>query len=384
MFRKKGYYSNNSMPRRRKKHHSWAFEIAALAIGAVMVLCAYAGKIDPGSFVAAPFLTLAFMPMLWFALLVLLVALVSRRWLASIIVVIACVAILPIFRYYVPLNNIEDRPAVPADTTLMLKLMTYNALAFNYNEPELASQPSASMRLILDNHPDVVLLQEGCPSRAEWEDIPSIAPYKQEILAKYPYIYQGSEGLGIMSRFPFAVSTVGSERHSRSPLGYNRNQSTYLARAFDIELPSHKQLRIIDFRLQSYHLSFGKSDNVRVSPEVKPSALERMRRAFELRRNDAATLRAALDQSPENVILCGDMNDVPSSHVYRVIKGDDMKDAWVEVGYGYAHTFNRHYLPYRIDHVFYRGRLQALQAERLKGGSSDHYPIMVTFDLDVK
>jgi endonuclease/exonuclease/phosphatase (EEP) superfamily protein YafD len=381
MFRKKKYYSN--APRRRKKKRSWLLEILVLVFAVLLVCCAYAGRFDPRSFIGAPFLTLAFMPMLCLSLVVLLIAILKRRWLAVFTIVIAGVVILPIFRYYIPLNDSDSRPPMPVDTSLMLKVMTYNALAFNYNEPELGGKPSESMRLILDNAPDVVLLQEGCPSRAEWDDIPSIAPYKAEMEKKYPYIYQGSEGLGIMSRFPFTVQSLGEERHSRSPLGYNRNQNSYLARAFDLQLPSGKQLRLVDFRLQSYHLSFGKSDNVRTSPDVKPSALERMRRAFTLRHDDAMALRAEIDNSPETVIVCGDLNDVPSSNVYRLIKGNDLTDAWVEVGYGYAHTFNRHHLPYRIDHVFYRGRLQALQAERIKGGSSDHYPIMVTFDIDV-
>ena len=60
-----------------------------------------------------------------------------------------------------------------------------------------------------------------------------------------------------------------------------------------------------------------------------------------------------------------------------------MRDAWSETGRGYAYTFNRHNLPYRIDHIMYRGDLEAVAAQRLEGGSSDHYPLMVTFDIDV-
>ena len=108
-----------------------------------------------------------------------------------------------------------------------------------------------------------------------------------------------------------------------------------------------------------------------------------MRRSFNLRGNDAFALREALDASPANLIVCGDMNDVPTSHVYRVIRGNDLNDAWVDVGNGYAHTYNRHHLPYRIDNVLYRGAITAVAAQRLKGGSSDHYPLMITFDIDV-
>ena len=176
--------------------------------------------------------------------------------------------------------------------------------------------------------------------------------------------------------------TLGEPQYTRTVLGYNRETDYYLARAYDVQLPTGKQLRFIDFRLQSYHLNFGKNMNIRISPDVKPVPLERMKRAFSLRSGHAQTIRKAIDESPRNVIICGDMNDVTSSNVYRIIKGDDMTDAWAQVGHGYAYTFNRHHLPFRIDHILYRGDLQALDAQRLKGGSSDHYPLLVTFDLN--
>ena len=203
------------------------------------------------------------------------------------------------------------------------------------------------------------------------------------MMARYPYLYNSPEGLNIMSKYPFTTEPLCDPRYSRSALGYNRETTAYLARAYDLQLPSGKQLRLVDFRLQSYHLSFGKNPNIRISPDVKPSAIERMRRSFALRGDDAASLRQALDASPENLIVCGDMNDVSASYVYRIIRGADLKDAWAETARGYGHSFNRHNLPYRIDQILYRGDVRALEAERIKGGSSDHYPIMATFDIEI-
>lgn len=373
---------NYSRRRRRRKRHNWLFEILVAVFAIILLICAYAGKINPSSFFAAPFLTLAYMPMLLLVPVVLLVSALCRRWIAVLTVILAFVATLPVFRLYVPLNNVEELPPVPADTTLLLKVMTYNVLSFNYNEPQEGITPSSTMKLILDANPDVVLIQEGNPNGLSWSEIPSIQPYINQVNARYPYCYSGVEGLNIMSKYPFTTQSIGSERHARSVLGFNRNQSAYVARAFDLRLPSGKQIRLVDFRFQSYHLSFGKNQNVRVSPDAKPAPLERMRRSFSLRNDDALTLRHAIDASPANVIVCGDMNDVPSSHVYRVVRGDDMNDAWCDVGQGYAYTFNRYNLPYRIDHVLYRGDLVAVGAERVVGGSSDHYPLMVTFDID--
>lgn len=374
--------SHNNYSYRRRKKHKWTLEIITAVIALLMIACAYSGGIDPQRFFLAPFMVLAFMPMVLVALVMLLIALLKRRWLAVTTVVAALIAVLPVIKVFTPLNTSENRPPVPADTTMILKVMTYNVLSFNYNEPVLSNVPSATMKLILDARPDVVLLQEGSCRGIFWDEVPSLKPYLNEMKSRYPYRYESPEGLSMMSRYPFTTVAIGEAQQSRSVLGYNRNQTSHLARAYDMRLPNGKQLRIVDFRLQSYHLSFGKNMSVRVSPDVKPSAMERMRRSFALRGGNAEALRTAIDTSPANVIVCGDMNDVPTSHVYRVIKGDDLHDAWAEAGRGYAHTYNRHGLKYRIDHVFYRGDIVALTANRLTGGSSDHYPLMVSFDIE--
>ena len=105
---------------------------------------------------------------------------------------------------------------MPADTTLMLKVMTYNVLGFNYQDPELCAKPSATMKLILDADPDVVLLQEGTARDLDWSQVPSLKPYIGEIKTRYPYCYHSSEGLSIMSKFPFTTGPwVSHSSHVR-------------------------------------------------------------------------------------------------------------------------------------------------------------------------
>ena len=359
------------------------FEYLMAGVSLLLLACAYAGQVNPNDFFPAPFLGLAFMSVFFLTVAMLAVALVARRSLAFLFLAVSLVLCLPVSHKFMPINTSENVPPMPVDPNAKLKVMTYNVLGFNYNEPSLGTQPSATMKLILDADPDVVLMQEGNASGVEWDEIPSLKPYLKQIAEQFPYRYQSSEGLNILSKFPFTTVPLGEASQGRSVLGYNRNLSSHVARAYDLQMPNGKQLRLVDFRLQSYHLSFGKNMSVRVSPDVKPSPLERMRRSFALRDENAMMLRAELDRSPENVIVCGDMNDIPASHVYRVICGNDLRDAWVKVGLGYGHTYNRFGLLYRIDHILYRGDVRALRADRLKGGSSDHYPVMVTFDIDV-
>ena len=376
------YNSNqqdNNRPRKRLRRF---FGIVTVLLAVLLVLCAYAGKFNPEKFFPAPFLTLAYMPMLLLSALVLVIALICRRFKVALLLILAFLATWPVFSMYVPLNHLKGSHHEPVDSTQVIKVMTYNVLSFNYNDPTVQGKDSKSMKLILDADPDVVMLQEGGAAGVSWMEIPSLQPYIERIKTQFPYTYSSAEGLNMLSKFPFTTMTLGEPQYTRTVLGYNRETDYYLARAYDIQLPTGKQLRFIDFRLQSYHLNFGKNMNIRISPDVKPVPLERMKRAFSLRSGHAQTIRKAIDESPSNVIICGDMNDVTTSNVYRIIKGDDMTDAWAQVGHGYAYTFNRHHLPFRIDHILYRGDLQALDAQRLKGGSSDHYPLLVTFDLN--
>lgn len=375
--------SRHNYHRRKKKNKNRTAEVLAAVIAVLTVACAYAGKVNPLSFFPAPFMALAFMPMLIVSLIALAIALLWRRWIAVLVIVASLVFSLPIITMFVPINNEENRPARPVDKSMTLKVMTYNVLGFNFTESDLTAQPSASMQLILDANPDVVLMQEGGAAGFDLTELPSVEPFREQILKRYPYYYNSDDGLNILSKYPFTAHSLGDRLYARSPRGYNREQTSYLARAFDLQLPSGKQLRLVDFRLQSYHLSFAKNMSMRVSPDVKPSRLERMRRSFALRGANADTLRHLLDQCPPNVIVCGDMNDITASHVYRVICGDDFHDAWCDAGNGYAYTYNRHGLKFRIDHILYRGGMRPFEAERIEDGSSDHYPLMVTFDLDI-
>ena len=158
--------------RHRSRRFRWLLEGLALLFALLLILCAYAGKIDPGSFFPAPFLTLAYMPMLLLLALFLVLVLLFRRWLAALILVAAFVATLPVFGMYVPLNSEDQLPPMPTESKSLLKVMTYNVLCFNYNEASADQGPSATMALILEADPDVVLLQEGGAAGIEWEEIP--------------------------------------------------------------------------------------------------------------------------------------------------------------------------------------------------------------------
>lgn len=81
------------------------------------------------------------------------------------------------------------------------------------------------------------------------------------------------------------------------------------------------------------------------------------------------------------MIICGDFNDVPESYAYRLLKGNDLKDAYVETGFGPMITYNAHAFWFHLDQIFYRGALRPLSVRKGKTKLSDHYPLFAEFEF---
>ena len=79
-------------------------------------------------------------------------------------------------------------------------------------------------------------------------------------------------------------------------------------------------------------------------------------------------------------IVCGDMNDVPSSFVYRRLRGD-YNDAFLSLGKGLGNTFHEGIYNFRIDYIFFNNFVDGHLFSVDKINKSDHYPILFKFEL---
>ena len=81
--------------------------------------------------------------------------------------------------------------------------------------------------------------------------------------------------------------------------------------------------------------------------------------------------------------MAGDFNDIQGSYALRTILGDgDMHDAYAENAFGPTITYHGNRFYFRIDHVLYRGDMEAVDIERGDTPSSDHYPLLTTFVMN--
>lgn len=95
--------------------------------------------------------------------------------------------------------------------------------------------------------------------------------------------------------------------------------------------------------------------------------------------NEAETVAREIEKINRNMIVCGDMNDIPASYVYRTMRGH-MKDAML-LTHSFPNTgitFHEGLYKFRIDYIFISDNIKPCEFSIDKQPMSDHYPIQLT------
>ena len=79
-------------------------------------------------------------------------------------------------------------------------------------------------------------------------------------------------------------------------------------------------------------------------------------------------------------IVCGDLNDLPSSYSYFNIRGQ-LDDAFLERAYGIGPTYNGKVSFLRIDYLFFTKKLRLKAFQKIEVPYSDHFPLMGKFEI---
>ena len=344
----------------------------------LLVVSAWGGYVNPNSFSFLSVLTLALPLILIINLVIMIAWLVVLRWRYALITLAALLLSWGSISTVCPLNVFAKN--YEADSTF--KVMSYNVANFDYTNQD---KPSKPMRYILDQNADLVLMQEGSQDRY-FLMVPNVISMREEIERKYPYHSDGWRDLVILSKYPYTV-VPDSAFDKKS----NHDAIVY-AKAFDIEMPGGKQLRVVNLHLRSMGMDKEDKDlyssltrnevdvnNRNNLNRIKHSLYDKLRRAFIRHAQEAEIVRSLINNSPSNVIVCGDFNEAPSSYCYRTIRGNDLRDSFQDCGCGFTYTFNANRMYFKIDHILYRGDMEAVDWHREKVPDSDHYPQLATF-----
>ncbi len=340
--------------------------LAAIA----MLISAWGGLVNPAKSRLLPLATLSMPIVIMVNVVVSLVWLCFLKWKYALIPIVAIVVSWSAVSTVCPVNFFAKN----VDADCAFKVLTFNVANFDYINQD---HPSKSMRYILDQDADFVLMQEGSQER-DYLEVSNVISMRDEIIEKYPYHSDGNRDLVIMSKYPYQVV----------PDSVFGELDGVCVKAFDLQYPGGLQLRILNLHLRTFGM--GSDDKklydriTKLDVDVKErrelsQIIDKLSRAFVIHAKEAAIVRSIIDKSPSNLIVCGDFNDTPSSFCYRTIRGGDLKDTFQDCGTGLTYTFYANHIYFKIDHILYRGNLEAVEWRRDKAGDSDHYPQVATF-----
>lgn len=255
------------------------------------------------------------------------------------------------------------------NTEKSISLLSYNVHFFNFFKPDNA------LDYIKYCNADIICIQEFACSKNLLDKF-SLAAIRLN-LYKYPYSHieflssnkNMKKGIATFSKYPI----IKKEQIDFNSKNHNAINS-YVKVGRDT-------LQVINCYLESNRLTTEDKDITKWEKENDPikNIYNKLSRAANERRKQADLI---VSKKNENIpsIVCGDMNDVPSSYVYRRLRGD-YKDAFLSLGKGLGNTFHEGIYNFRIDYIFFNNFVEPHLFSVDKIEKSDHYPILFKFEL---
>ena len=354
---------------------------AVTIVSAIALLFSFLAKIFPPSFSR----TIAYCGLL-FPYLLILNFIITAIWL----VVDFTWALVPVVIILLNVNNIDKHfqlrgTGKPEVCTNCLKVMSYNAKAFNIYDKNQRSLNKQFIHFLQNEKPDILCIQEysydnsGKSGFSSTEEIINALNIKDnerthKILLPYKNKLGYQFGMAIFSKYRIVDGGFVETSDSSS------NKSMYV----DIRFNSDT-IRIYNIHLASMHLDStdyetgkaiwaGSYDSTFNNKAQKLS--NKISMAYVLRQHQAKTVHEHISECPYPVILCVDFNDSPASFSYNKIM-HKLKDAFRCSGKGTGTTYiGKDFPSYRIDYIAHDKQFNDFQYTVCRDlDISDHYPI---------
>lgn len=352
----------------------------SLVLGSLL-LSSYCGYISPRLFLFPAYFGLFFPFILIGNIAVFFIWLFFHRW-KLVLLHLAVFAICAGAIYtYCPLH--KNTVHVPEDA---IKILTYNVMRFNgLTKKDSGDPPNKILQYIRDSGADIVCIQEYGASRSNVNILTEATI--MDAMQEYPYHYFHS------LHFPYQSEIFGLAIFSRFPILSTEKvpyESAYNG-SFVTELDIHgKRVTLINNHLESNKITQEERSNYyQLTRDMDTQSLDaftqtmtkRLTPAFRARATQAQLISKVIKES-ENpyIIVCGDFNDTPISYARYKIK-ENLRDAFVDSGFGLGITYHEHRFLFRIDYILHSKNIQAYNCTVGKIKDSDHYPLWCYLQL---
>lgn len=251
-----------------------------------------------------------------------------------------------------------------------IKIMTYNisnGVFFRKDNSVSKTELSKVAKYIKNIEDlDVICIQEGSKN---------VVKVFEKYLTEYTPVYLKDRRAILFSRLP--IEDMGLLDFDQKV-----NSTTWA----DVKV-GNTTVRIYNMHLASNTLTRTANDVISKSDLQEKQTWGKIKRLFskykqgsKSRREQVNTILKHAKKSTHPVIICGDMNDVPTSHTYTMFS-QEYRDAFVIKGFGVGTTF-RGSIPFlKIDYMMVGKGVTPLGYKIERVIYSDHYPSIATFSV---
>ena len=343
-------------------------------IALTLLLSSIAGWIPPSKGMFVSLLSYAFLPLIVLNVICSLLWLFFKRWefLISLSTILLRCGMVPLF---IQLGGTErPAPSEQRSTADELKVMTYNLHGFNgkdQNSKDRTQNATAFIEVVKKELPDVICAQE----------MKNIKGYTVSDTLKslgYSYQYSAVQDKG---KLPFGATVF-----SRCPIEYVKSIDESGRKIYADITKDEFHVRIVCVHMSSYFFGSTHHD---VTQDIKHNDIDKThaqrlfskvkRNVLNHEREWKDDLSSVIDESPYPIVVAGDFNDTPASHLYYKISRK-LKDSFIEQGRGMSITYNGSFPTYRIDYIFHSDQLHTLAYKRLISDFSDHNGVVAVFE----
>ena len=264
---------------------------------------------------------------------------------------------------YVQLNGLNTEEG-------NIKVLSYNVQYFAGDGKKNQKENANTIIEFLDEqNADIICLQE---SRLRKNNIFNLA--------------KTIKGLNSINHYQYARSstTYGSVTMTRYPIvnmGEIRFEESHNMAIYTDVIIQTDTVRIFNLHLQSYQIdpnNYSIIDSLGVNQENDLKEVREMgtkfKRAFQFRAGQVRKIVKFMNETPYDIIVCGDFNDTPVSFAYQKLRGE-LTDAFVNSGKGVGRTYIGRLPSFRIDNIFHSNAFESYNFQTYDFRMSDHLPI---------
>ena len=339
---------------------------------AMSVLCSY---VDPTKFVWLSFFGLMFWAILFYNLVVfgLLLLMWSRKiWISIIALLIAIPGVYKSFSTGRSLDGGE------------LRVMSFNVLNFRDQYDEGKKHDSVAYMMIdmvKEYHPDVLCIQEFVPFMARTSRKDCIAQCGELMGLPYTYCHEKANFCGnvIFSKYPLYALEEDTPFAEENDYGA-------VAR---VDAGAKGVFYVLNCHLTSFQLTkeevavFSERGNSKEQvEEYGKSIVSKLVTAYKKRSQEVSAMLEHIPHDGRPLLVCGDFNDTPLSYTYHQIYHAGFVDSFVKAGHGIGRTYAGKLPLLRIDYIWVNNQIQPMSFQRVKYKVSDHYPILLDFNVN--